>query len=373
MRLTPAALAGVLALVLSGCSGGAGAGSDGDPGTLGATSIEATGSVRTHDPSLVIDDLGTPETADDVWYVYSTGNGAVGRGAPEARRSHDQGQTWESLGTTWGPSDDPSWVREIVVGLDNYWAPEVYEHEGTYYLYWSASTFGSNTSVIGLFTSPTLDPDDPAYGWVDQGEVWRSEAGSPYNAIDPAIVTAADGTPWMAFGSFWDGLFMLELAWPDGKVVGYDPVDPTDPGPRPDPVPIADRGIAPNAIEAAYVYERDGWYYLFHSRDSCCKGTGSTYNIAVGRSKDVTGPYVDDQGISLLEGGGLSLLFDDRAMIGPGGQSVAIAPDGDAVLAFHFYDADLDGDFRLALRVLDWTDDGWPVAHTAERLAELAD
>ncbi len=70
------------------------------------------------------------------------------------------------------------------------------EHDGTWYLYYAASTFGSNTSVIGLMTNTTLDPDDPDYAWVDRGEVVRSTVGQDnFNAIDPAVITADDGTP----------------------------------------------------------------------------------------------------------------------------------------------------------------------------------
>src|SRR5690606_4914086 len=145
----------------------------------------------------------------------------------------------------------------------------------TYYLYYSASTFGSNTSLIGLYTNQTLDPEDPAYRWVDQGEVWRSDGTTPYNAIDPGIVEDADGTPWMAYGSFWDGLFMIELEWPTGKPVGSAMENPAGTA---EPVHLADRGFGDNAIEAPYLVARDGWYYLFFSRDSCCKGTDSTYN-----------------------------------------------------------------------------------------------
>ena len=72
--------------------------------------------------------------------------------------------------------------------VENLWAPEVYEHDGTWYLYYSASTFGSNRSAIGLLTATTLDPEDPAYGWTDRGEVVRSEPGrDDWNAIDPGI------------------------------------------------------------------------------------------------------------------------------------------------------------------------------------------
>jgi arabinan endo-1,5-alpha-L-arabinosidase len=104
------------------------------------------------------------------------------------------------------------------------------------------------------------------------------------------------------------------------------------------------------------------YYYLFVSRDYCCKGTDSTYQIAVGRSDSITGPYVDKDGRDLAAGGGTTLLTSDGNMIGPGGQSY-----DDDYLAFHFYDGAADGRPTLAIRQVSWTDDGWPVVQTAEQ------
>ncbi|WP_150307222.1 arabinan endo-1,5-alpha-L-arabinosidase [Planctomonas psychrotolerans] len=319
-----ALLAGCLAL-LAGCAPAV------EPGPL-----EVTGDLATHDPALVAGGEGEP------WFVYSTGNGQVADGSIQVRRSDDGGEEWTYAGEVWG--EKPDWLAEAVPGVDNLWAPELYEHDGTWYLYYSASTFGSNTSVIALATNTTLDPDDPGYEWVDQGPVITSE-GDDFNAIDPGIVEDADGTPWLSLGSFWSGLRMVELEWPSG--LRADDAEP---------LRLADRGFPPNAIEAPYILARDGYFYLFFSRDACCRGVDSTYNIAVGRSPEVGGPYVDASGVPLLEDGGTPVLVTDGTRIGPGGQSVS-----DGVLAFHYYDADLAGGFQLGLTRLDW-EDGWPVA-----------
>lgn len=313
-----------------------------------ATEVELSGDLRTHDPALVVGEDGEP------WYVFSTGDQRVGLGSIQIRTSPD-GREWTEAGTVWKASTRPEWVYEQVPGVSNFWAPELVENDGTWYLYYSASTFGSNRSLIGLYTNTTLDPSDPAYAWVDQGEVWRSTPGeTDYNAIDAGIVEDAAGTPWMAFGSFWGGIQLVELSWPSGK-----PADPAA-----EAVTIASRREQPHAIEAPYLVARDGWFYLFVSRDACCQGTDSTYNMAVGRSREVTGPYVDREGVPLLEDGGTPLLATRGDRVGPGGQSVSAGH-----LAFHYYDAALGGDFRLAIRELAWDDDGWPVATTAEEQA----
>jgi arabinan endo-1,5-alpha-L-arabinosidase len=355
------------ASLLAGCASG----------PTAATDIPATGSVDVHDPALIIDDAGTPETDDDTWYVYSTGNGSIGLGSPQVRRSTDHGKTWEYIGAAWKNTDEPYWARSIIEGVDNFWAPEVYEHDGTYYMYYSASTFGSNTSLIGLYTNTTLDVDSPDYRWVDHGEVLRSNGGRNFNAIDPGIVEDENGDPWMVFGSFWGGLHLVPLEWPSGKLPGMaDVTDDPLTASGIEPVLVADRGYPPNSIEAGYILRHGEYYYLFFSRDSCCQGSVSTYNMAVGRSENITGPYVDADGVSLLEDGGTQLLKTVDTRVGPGGQSVAVSgasgsgDAGTAVVAYHFYDKDKQGLFQLGLRELAWTEDGWPVAWTEEELPE---
>lgn len=328
MRLSAAVWPAILALGagLAGCAAPA------------SGELELSGDYFTHDPALIAG-AGAGEREGD-WFVYSTGDGRTADGNIQVRRSED-GEHWEYAGEVW--QEKPEWLTEAVPGVDNLWAPELYEQNGTWYLYYSASTFGNNDSVIGLATNTTLDPEDPAYEWVDRGEVISSE-GKNYNAIDPGIVEDADGTPWLSFGSFWGGLQLVELQWPSGL-----PADPTA-----EPLTIADRQSPPNAIEAPYLLARDGYYYLFVSKDFCCKGIESTYNMAVGRSTDIEGPYLDRDGVPMLDDGGTPLLASEGPRVGPGGQSVS-----GNLLAFHYYDEALDGAFRLGLIPLTW-DDGWP-------------
>ena len=162
------------------------------------------------------------------------------------------------------------------------------------------------------------------------------------------MILDEDGDPWMAFGSFWSGIRMVALAWPDGKRADGA-----------EPLRLADRGVPPNAIEAPYIVLHDGEYFLFVSFDSCCRGLQSTYRVMVGRADEVTGPYLDRDGVPLLEGGGTSVLEGDGGVhIGPGGQSAA-----DGTLAVHFYDGSQGGAFQLALLPLGWDAEGWPIVH----------
>ncbi len=337
-------------LLMRGAVAGAGAvglGSLGVSAAAAPTSPQArpprplrlTGDTQVHDPALV------RERRRGDWYVFSTGDPEIAGGTVQVRRSADQ-LTWASAGTVWDAI--PAWVQQDVPGVSNLWAPDLYRHGGTWYLYYAASTFGSNHSVIGLATNTTLDPDDPAHEWVDRGAVVRSTDEDDYNAIDAGVVEDADGTPWLAFGSFWSGVRMVRLRWPSGKAA---------PGQGP-PLRLADRRVPPNAIEAPYIVRHGGWFYLFVSFDSCCQGTESTYKVAVGRSRSVTGPYHDRLGTPLLHGGGTVILSENGPMVGPGGQSV-----WSDWLAHHYYDARADGAPRLSIRRIEWRH-GWPRVST---------
>jgi len=239
----------------------------------------------------------------------------------------------------------PAWVSQAVPGVTNLWAPDVSFHDGCWYLHYAASTFGSNRSVIGLFTNATLDPTDPRYAWTDQGLVTQSFPTDDYNAIDPSLFVDGTGAAWLTLGSYWSGIKLIPVELPSGKPATAQPVRTA----------LVDRHFGPNAVEAPYLVAHGGWYYLFVSFDFCCQGANSSYREVVGRSRSVGGPYLDRNGTPMLAGGGSALLDSAGDMRGPGGASV----DGD-VLAFHYYDAAHQGDFHLGLARLEYRD-GWPV------------
>jgi len=327
------ALACAAVLVLGGCTSAAGPAPSTDT---------VRGDLLMHDPALVAgsqSDISGAHAGE--WFVYSTGSETADDGTLRIHSSTD-GITWRDAGTVWDAQ--PDWLAASVPGVSNLWAPELYEHDGRWFLYFAASTFGSNTSVIALATNETLDPSSPDYAWVDRGPVLASARGDDFNAIDPAVVEDADGTPWLAFGSFWSGIRMVALAWPDGLRADDDT-----------PLRLADRQVPPNAIEAATIVRHDGDYFLFFSRDSCCRGVASTYNMAVGRAQDVTGPYMDRDGHALLADGGTAVLGSAGDRIGPGGESAS-----GGFLAYHYYSAALGGAAQLGLAELVWDDAGWP-------------
>jgi len=294
-----------------------------------------------HDPTIA--------THGGEYYVFSTGKGIP------MRRSKDLVH-WETAGRVFD-EDVPAWAKTEIPGAKDIWAPDISFYNGQYHLYYSVSTFGSQRSCIGLATNKTLDPADKEYQWVDHGKVLDSFPGKDdFNAIDPALVLDTQKQPWLAFGSFWGGIKLIRLEAQTGK-----------PDPRDTQVHTLAARPVHHAIEAPFLVYKKGFYYLFVSFDQCCKGVNSTYKIMVGRSKDVTGPYIDWNDRPMRDEGGTLVLAGYDNWRGPGHNAVLLDKSGDW-LVHHTYDADDGGAPKLQIRPLLWDRNGWPLA--GEPIAE---
>jgi arabinan endo-1,5-alpha-L-arabinosidase len=299
---------------------------------------QTTQNVRAHDPSSII------QCQDEFW-IFTTGSGV------RAYRSQDL-QNWIEAPRTLG--DLPAWTKPYLKD-DRLWAPDIIRAaDGRYLLYYSASSFGKNTSAIGLAMNKTLDPAEPAYRWVDEGAVIATTSTDDYNAIDPAVTFDADGKMWLSFGSFWSGIKLIELDPRSGKRISPD-------------APLHALASA-KEIEAPYIHRRGDKYYLFVNFGLCCRGVRSTYNIRVGRSDRITGPYLDRSGKDLRAGGGTIVLGTRGDFIGPGHASI-FAHDGREWFSCHFYDGANRGRGTLTIRPLTWSEDGWPIVGSAEASA----
>jgi len=304
----------------------------------------------THDPSI--------GREGNTYYVFATTSNPA-EGQFPIRCSHDL-LTWKMCGHVF--EHIPEWIQKVSPTTKELWAPDISFFNGKYHLYYAYSAFGVNTSGIALATNETLDSTSPKYKWKDEGLVLASVKTDDFNAIDPNLVLDEKGQPWLSFGSFWGGIKMRRIDAQTGKPSAADPqlyslaARALPAGAEP-----AKPGLPPNweAIEAPFVVRHGGYYYLFVSFDLCCRGTKSSYRTMVGRSLQVTGPYVDASGKLMREGGGTQLLAGNSRWIGPGGESVLQRPEGD-IIVFHAYDA-VTGKPALRISTLGW-DDGWPHA-----------
>lgn len=311
------------------------------------------GARHAHDPTVVRGD-------DGLWYMFSTdavaGADRVPAGA-HVRTSPDLVE-WTYRGTALDgvPDQARKWS-----GASGLWAPEVVrwptaDGARLWHMYYSASTFGSRTSAIGLATATDL-----AGPWVDRGIVIStSHDRDGYNAIDAAVIVDRTGAPWMLYGSFFDGIRAVELSRETGLRLRDEPG-----------VLIARRPQSVDgAIEGAYVLHRDqdDRYVLFVSFDSLV----DTYSVRVGVADEITGPYRDHQGRDLTSPCDDEALVTGTKILGglrfPGGVGL-IAPghnsifhDGDATfMVHHVRFADDPTLHEAQVRRVHWTASGWPV------------
>jgi len=280
------------------------------------------GDLVTHDPTLEIENT--------VWYEFQTGEGI------QSKTSTNNGLSWSGTGAVL--SDDLNWWNTYVPDHANndVWAPDVQIYNGKAWLYYSISTFGSQTSAIGLLSASSLATGN----WVDEGLVISSSPSVNFNAIDPNLFIDTDDEPWLVFGSWWTGIKLTQL-------------DKTTMKPTGDITALATRG---GGIEGPSLMYHNGYYYLFVSVGLCCSGVDSTYQIIYGRSANIEGPYLDKNDTAMTNSGGSQLWAGNSRWIGPGGQDI----HNNSILNFHAYDAQDNGAPKLNIAELQWDVDGWP-------------
>jgi arabinan endo-1,5-alpha-L-arabinosidase len=289
----------------------------------------------------------------DTYYVYFTGGGI------QVWSSKDM-KTWTKQPSVFSVA--PEWVAQKLPSFRGlgFWAPDLSFHNGQWYLYYATSIFGKNTSVIGVATNKTLDPNSKDYKWVDGGMVIQSVTGrDDWNTIDPNLAVDENGTGWLSFGSRWNGLKLVKLN-PDLKTLAEPQEWHTISSRRQRDYKFTDAEAGDDATEAPFIFKKDKYYYLFVSWDNCCSGVNSTYNIRVGRSEKITGPYLDKDGIDMAKGGGTLVRSGDAGdnkVVFARGHNSAHTFDGVDYIAYHAYTTTYE---RLGIEKLTW-EKGWPI------------
>jgi arabinan endo-1,5-alpha-L-arabinosidase len=282
---------------------------------LGSIALALDGQIGIHDPS-------TFGICNGKFYTYGTGGGSL---------VSDDGWTWRR--------GAPLPRRGL--------APDVIHIGDRYYVYVAANIGAQPKAAINMIWSKTLDPDSPDYKWEEGGVVASSDGVEDSNAIDPGLfLDPNDGRLWLVYGSYFGYIRLVELDPKTGKR--------KDPNDKP-------RDLAINCEASDMIY-RDGWYYLLATHGSCCRGADSGYNIRMGRAKKVTGPFLDNMGVDMIQGGGKLFIGSGGRVIGAGHFGLLDLGDGVQKFSMH-WEADLDrgGASVLDIRPLLWKD-GWPVA-----------
>jgi arabinan endo-1,5-alpha-L-arabinosidase len=310
--------------------------------TAASAAFALDGQFGIHDPSTVV-------LCDGKYYTWGTG------GTPLVS---DDGWTWRAG------------ERPPVTGA----APDVIHIGDRYYMYIANPRLpapetapalapgGDNAAhaFVYMIWSKTLDPKSPDYKWNMGGVVATSNGVEDSNAIDPgAFLDPTDGKLWMVDGSYIGYIRLVQLDPKTGLRFVKKTTDPktgktvtTTPGPI---------DLAINCEASDMIYH-DGWYYLLATHGSCCAGSSSNYNIRMGRSRKVTGPYLDAEGVDMMLGGGTKLIGSGNRYVGAG--HFGLMDLGQGVMKFSMHwEADFDrgGASVLDIRPLLWKD-GWPVA-----------
>ena len=301
---------------------------------------QLTGELGAHDPSAVLKDGST-------YTYFATGPGIISRSSSDLT-------AWTAGSPVF--TTPPTWTTQAVPEFDGlFWAPDIAYFNGLYHLYYSVSTWQSIDSAIGVATSPSLVNAT----WTDRGKVVQSDASwntgpntdtTAFNAIDPSVLVDGNRV-WMTWGSYSSGIMVTELDPTTGKLLGgsLGAMVANNSG---------SRGWG-SSIEASSLLKEDDFYYLFVNYGGCCSGVDSTYDIRVGRGTSPNGPFFDQNGVDMRDGGGTIFLDDNGREIGPGHFELLV-DGGQEYFSYHYYNGDVMGAPSFGLRKLYWTETGWP-------------
>ncbi len=270
-----------------------------------------------HDPSTIAECEGK-------YYTFGTGGGGL---------ISDDGWAWH------GGAERPGGGA----------APDVLKIGSRYLIIYGATgggLFGGHNGRILTMWNKTLDPKSSDFHFSEPIEVASSDGMEDCDAIDPSmLLDPTTGRLWATYGTYFGSIRLIELDPTTGERVRGN----------------VEKDIAIDC-EATDLIFRDGWYYLLGTHGTCCDGVNSTYNIVVGRSRNVTGPYLDNVGRDMFHGGGKMVVAAGDRVCGPGHFGRVVIDDGVEVMSCH-YEADFDQGGRsvLGLRPLLWKN-GWPVA-----------
>ena len=285
--------------------------------TLITTTAAQEGQPYIHDPSTIAE-------CDGKYYTFGTGGGGL---------ISADGWTWQGGAVRPGGGAAPDVLK---IG-DRYLC--IYGATG-------GGLGGGHNGRILTMWNKTLDPKSPDFKWTDPVEVCASDGMEDQDAIDPGLLLdPTTGRLWASYGTYFGTIRLIEL-------------DPAT-GHRRKGNKEKDIAIDCEATDLLY---RNGWYYLLGTHGTCCDGVNSTYNIVVGRSRSVEGPYLDNVGRDMFHGGGKMVIAASDRKTGPGHFGRTVIDDGVEVMSCHF-EADFDRSGRsvLGIRPLLWRND-WPVA-----------
>lgn len=281
----------------------------------------------------------------DIYFVFGTGRG-VGVKASTDRKN------WENIKGVF-PDTLAWWNDDIPEQKGHLWAPDIHFRDGKWHLYYSVSAWMNFNSSIGYATNTTLNPNDPNYKWIDQGKVidFRN-AGEGVNCIDPNVFVDDDDRVWLFYGSYQKGLRLVELNPETGKLFNENPE-----------VTVITKALG----EGVFVIKDSGWYYIFASRGRCCAGLESTYQVVMGRSKNVKGPYLNKNGERWVDNEYTLFMAGDYEEPGKGHNGFFTERDT-TFIVYHAYTRSANGASLLNIKPMHIDQEGWPTLDSSKKI-----
>lgn len=297
------------------------------------------GDIRVHDPVMI--------KQDSTYYVFHTGEGVT------IKTSNDR-INWHPSGPVFSKSELPTWhMTDIPEQKGHLWAPDIHYRNGKYHVYYSVSAWMNFNSSIGYTTNVTLDTNDSDYSWIDEGKVISyKNGGEGVNVIDPNIFLDTDGRVWLFYGSYKAGLRLVELDPGTGKLVNDPPK-----------ITLITKALG----EGVFVIKTRGYYYIFASRGKCCAGLESTYQIVIGRSKNVQGPYLNKEGDSWVDNNYSLFLAGDESEPGRGHNGFFTENDT-TFIVYHAYTKSAEGASLLNIRPVYMDEEDWPSLDNTKKI-----
>jgi xylan 1,4-beta-xylosidase len=212
---------------------------------------------------------------------------------------------WELTGAVF--PHRPDWAT------GNFWAPEISEFKGRYYVYYVGRKRGGPLAVA------VATAEKPSGPYTDHDPLVAQEDGS----IDPVPATDESGVRYLVWKEDGNSRNRPTPIWAqrlndDGtKLIG-----------EPRELIRNDADWEGGLVEGPFILRRNDWFYLFYSGNGCC-GVGCNYALGVARARSLLGPWEKNPANPILAG--------NETWKCPGHGSIVTDAQGRYWLLYHAY------------------------------------
>lgn len=299
------------------------------------------------------------------YYVYGTGGGAD-KGF--VTYSSKDMVNWKSEGQVYLHDNKNGWSDPKAAWGGAYWAPEVYEVKGKYYLFYSAQWKVNPTKELENFRIGVAVADKPTGPFIDLAEQPVFDPGYPI--IDANVFFDTDGKAYLYYSRCCykhpvesevadlarkKGWFKeIEESWvygvelkPDFSGVIGEPVLVLRP-----PVSLSDkqaewesRSVTAQEVnrrwtEGSVTFKKDGTYYIMYSANHF---GGKYYAVGYATANSPLGPYKKAANNPILQ----KNIDQGGPVTGTGHNSIAYSPDGPEMFCVYHARTAATGDERV--------------------------